>query len=292
MLQTLHSEFLTVMIESKGAELFSIKNKEGYEYLWQANPAIWGRRAPVLFPIVGKLKNNQYNFQSHTYTLPQHGFARDMEFKAIKANENELSFELYSSEDTKKNYPFGFRLVLGYALIKNRIRCSFSVENTGKSTMFFSVGAHPAFNINAQVNSTNAWPCLEFDIPSLSLSQLNSGLISKNKTQLHLPDKRISIHPQLFKNDALVLENNQIRKARLIINDEGRGVEITCEEWPYFGVWSKPNPNTGNLNFICLEPWHGIADFENSEGFLENKAGILLLEKEKQFDAAFELGFY
>jgi galactose mutarotase-like enzyme len=291
MLFTLQSEEISLRVDGRGAELRSIKNNQDYEYLWQANPAVWPRHAPVLFPIVGKLKNNQFIYKQNTYTLNQHGFARDHDFLPLIHNRHELSFVLISNENTKANYPFDFKLQLSYLLNKNTLLCSYKVENTGTDALFFSLGAHPGFNLEPPKNNEE-YPFLEFEKDELVLNELQSGLISDTIRKRALPNKRLKLSSELFEKDALVMSNHQINALSLYLNAGGRKVSLSCRGWPYFGIWSKPNPASGNLDFVCLEPWHGLADKINHSGSLETKTGILNLQPAKAFEAAFELSFY
>jgi len=291
MVYTLNSEALCLRVNSMGAELNSVQNKSGFEYIWQADPAVWQRHAPVLFPIVGKLNNNRYTYRQNNYSLTQHGFARDQEFSLVYQNEKELMFELKSGENTKTIYPFDFCLQLGYVLQKSALICSYNVKNTGSNTLLFSIGAHPGFNVEHSQNGAEG-PYLEFEKDELLVTQLNAGLLSDTKRRLALPNKRLDVCSELFEKDALVMENNQINALSLCLNMDGRKVEMSCADWPYFGIWSKPSPKNGAINFVCLEPWQGIADAENHNGNLENKKGILHLESGKSFVASFELRFY
>ena len=143
---TLENEWLTIQVEEHGAELKSMKDKENREYLWCGDPDYWGRTSPVLFPIVGSLKKKEYRYQDKTYTMGQHGFARDMDFTLSERTEDTLWFSLSSNEETMEKYPFEFLLEIGYQLVKNSVKVMWRVQNTGKDTMHFSIGAHPAFN--------------------------------------------------------------------------------------------------------------------------------------------------
>lgn len=287
---TLESEELTVQVQRHGAELLSIKNKAGEEYLWQANPGIWPRRAPVLFPIVGKLIENRYTYNQQAYRLPQHGFARDMDFELSRSSSQELEFTLHSSETSKLEYPFDFTLKLGYSLIQNTLRCSYWLSNTGGSTMLFSLGAHPGFVLPNKQNQPA--PYLSFQTQELFLTPLRNGLITEEKRRLKLEEKQLTLSAELFHNDALVMQDRQIEYVSLNLDQKGKRIELYCKGWTNFGIWSKPDPNTGELKFICLEPWHGIADSVKHDGAFENKRGLLRLQPEKCFESAFELRFY
>src|SRR5450755_31524 len=144
----LQDEVLQVEVASKGAELQSIVNKVfGIEYLWNGNPAFWAKRSPVLFPIIGNLKNNSYFYQGKSYQLPRHGFSRDMEFEVEKQNPKEITFLLKSNAETKKNYPFDFEFRIRYQLLGDELSTEYMVSNTGTGILYFSVGGHPAFRL-------------------------------------------------------------------------------------------------------------------------------------------------
>jgi galactose mutarotase-like enzyme len=289
---TLSSDQLNLSIDSKGAELRSIKHQNGYEYLWQGDTAIWPRCAPVLFPIVGKLRNDSYALAGKTYTLPQHGFARDLEFTVVRQTAQELILELSSSEVTKANFPFDFELRVGYSLLDNTLKSSYSVKNTGHGSMWFSLGAHPGFNVSLVVHEGLKYPYLETERNEFIINGLSSGLVSEEHYPLALSEKRLDISSGLFQNDALVMEGAQIKTLTLHLDPLGKKITLSCPGWPYFGLWSKPNPLDGALKFVCLEPWYGLADSVNHTGELKNKKGILSLEAGQTFEAAFELGFF
>lgn len=289
---TLTSDELVLYVNSKGAELSSVKNKQGYEYLWQGDSEIWPRQAPVLFPIVGKLKDNCYKFGENGYTLPQHGFARDSEFNLLSQGPQELCFELSSDETSKAAFPFDFNFKLRYFLKNNNLLCSYAVKNTGNGPMYFSLGAHPGFNISLSKLRGEHFPYLEFERNELLLSALSFGLLSGEKHRLSLSENRLPITSHLFNNDALVMEGGQIERLSLYLDAEGRKIELSCPGWPYFGIWSKPDPRDATIKFLCLEPWFGVADTMNHDGLLKNKIGILNLDPGKTFNVAFELGFF
>ncbi|MBK9285499.1 MAG: aldose 1-epimerase family protein [Sphingobacteriaceae bacterium] len=276
----LHSEYLTVKLNHQGAEIVSIKNTQQHEYIWQANPEIWGRHAPVLFPIVGKLFNNHYSVNNCNYTLPQHGFARDSTFVLIHSNNEECLFQLNHSDKSLQSFPFFFELNINYKLNKNKLQITYTVVNKDTQTIYFSIGAHPGFNIldkNAK-NLQNHY--LEFEKNELELSELKDGLLANNKRILQLDNHKLWLNTNLFDNDALVLENNQINKISFGSTESDRKIIIECERWPYFGIWSKKN----NDQFICLEPWYGITSSVNRDSDFTNKKGIIKLEINSFFE--------
>lgn len=287
MLAELVSDKLNVLIQSKGAELLSVKNKEGLEFIWQANQDIWPRHAPVLFPIVGKLKNNVFTWKGKKFELGQHGFARDNEFRLIEQSGTSCTFEFISSPQTQTVYPFHFSLRIGYVLEGNRLNTTYTVSNTGEEDLLFSVGAHPGFNCPLTTGEKFEDYVLEFETEQLNLTELNEGLRRISKKEVNLPEKKLKLGKQVFDKDALVFENRQINAVTLRSEISDHQIKMECAGWPYFGIWSKK----GCTEFVCLEPWYGIADSEKASGKLEDKEGIIRLARGKQFSCSFAISF-
>lgn len=287
----LSNNSLTIKVNSFGAELCSVYSKQfDIEYIWQAKPEIWARHAPHLFPIVGKLKNNSFVFEGKQYTLPQHGFARDLEFICIDKSESFVCFELVANEKSLTNFPFHFSLQIKFELINNTLIIGYEVFNPDNNTLLFSLGAHPAFNCPLEINEKFTDYELVFNTDKgLETTNLVDGLIISNQTQpLPLINKRLPITKQLFDNDALVFCNQQINELSMQSTNTGRGITLNCKDWPYFGIWTKKNTE----EFVCLEPWYGIADFIESDGILNNKKGIIKLNTNQKFQSSFTITFY
>lgn len=281
---------LELTANSLGAELVSVKSEQfNLEYIWQANPAIWARHSPNLFPIVGKLKGDSYTYQHQRYTLTQHGFARDAEFTCIEQTEDTLTFELVDNETSLINYPFYFKLHVSYLLIKQTIRVSYKVVNTDTKCSYFSIGAHPAFNCPLQANEK--FEDYELHFPgkdAVTINCIEDGLISERTKNVNLKNQTLNVSTQLFENDALVFANNQINQVQLLSKSTKHGVSLTCDNWPCFGIWSKKNTQS----FVCLEPWFGIADFENTDSLLTNKKGIITINPNEIFQTSFQMKFF
>jgi len=284
---TLKSANLTAVINSSGAEICSVKNKNNTEFMWQADKNVWARHAPVLFPIVGKLKDNHFIYENTAYSLSQHGFARDLEFELIAENSGACSFRLTSNYETKKNYPFDFLFEIKYQLTENTLSTSYTVKNPTTKKLYFSVGAHPAFNCALSPGEKFEDHFLEFESDHYEQTKLQDGLLSNIKTQLKLNNKKLFLSAGLFENDALVFENNQINKITLASLKSSRKIIIECTHWPFFGIWSKK----GNRQFVCLEPWYGIADNVSHDRQFINKKGIISLSPGSEFNASFSLTF-
>ena len=287
-MHTLSNGLLSISINSFGAELCSVKSND-IEYIWQADPATWARHAPNLFPIVGKLNSGIYNYQTSVYELPQHGFARDHEFICIEESEDTLIFEFTATDQTLINFPFHFSLQVSYILKNNKLITGYSVFNPDNADLYFSLGAHPAFNCPLQPNEAFTDYELQFNtLEFLTIHKLKEGLILEETESVELMDHKLTLTTALFEKDALVLKSKQIEGVKLVSKKTGHGVELICKNWPYFGIWAKPGTST----FLCLEPWCGIADTVNSNGRLEDKEGIIRLKSESRFDASFTLDFF
>lgn len=251
----LENRFLKIAINSYGAELSSVYNKkEGKEMLWQGDPAFWGRRSPVLFPVVGKYKNLTTRYNGQEYFSGQHGFARDSEFSLFEKRDSFISFSLSYSEETLKQYPFKFRLICSFALENNNITVGWSVENLDSKDIYFSIGAHPAFYCEkgkTVLTIKNA--------DSVKYNLLNSdGLYTDKKYEI--PPSFV-LNENIFDNDALVIENSGADCVSLS-NDNGEYLSVSFSA-PLFGIWS---PAEKNAPFVCIEPWYGRCDGENFSG--------------------------
>jgi galactose mutarotase-like enzyme len=287
MVYYLRSNNLIVSINSKGAEIASVKCNE-LEYIWQAKADVWPRHAPVLFPIVGRLKNNSFKHKAQNYSLPQHGFVRDKEFKCISQSEKEIRFELVSDAETKKIIPFDFNLVITYTLVDDMVICTYEVKNPSDQNLLFSIGAHPGFKVPIEDHEKFEDYTLKFDpAREYQTTVLSDGLLSETKEKLHLTNGELKLSTSIFDKDALIFENSQIDSISLI-SPSGKGVELNCKQWPYFGIWSKKGCN----EFVCLEPWYGITDSVNASGDLNTKKGIIELQSGKKFECNFSIRFF
>ncbi len=279
MTHKLFNDYIEIQIKSKGAELCSLK-KENLEYLWQGDEKFWARHAPVLFPIVGKLIDDEYILNDKTYKMYQHGFARDCDFELIKKTENSLSFKLTQSNQTLEKYPFNFELYISYALLQNKVKISYEVKNNSDETMPFSIGAHPAFNwpLEDEIKKENYYFGFE-NTNKLELLPLTSqGIDSKTKT-IFLDENKLPINEELFKNDALIVKDLKNKTITLKSFYSDRFIKMSFPNFEYLGLWSKPS----GAPFVCIEPWHGIADFIEHDKKIENKKGIKILKKDEIF---------
>lgn len=258
-----------------GAELISLINLEtGKEIIWEGNPDFWGGQSPVLFPTVGALKDDKYIFEGETYEMPRHGFARRKFFDVKNSSENEVVFELNSDEETLKFYPFDFSLEIKYTLTQNKLTVSYNVKNTSERELYFSLGAHPGFAIDTKNGlKYDDYEIAFFDDEKLEIHPLIDNLISKKTETINLQNKTLPLSYELFSKDALVMTNMKSKELILRNNQNNHKVIFTFSNFPYFGIWAAKN-----ADFVCLEPWQGIADIEDHNQELTQKFGILKLE--------------
>jgi galactose mutarotase-like enzyme len=278
---------LSVSISESGAELNSIKDKSsGVEFLWKGDSAVWGRKSPILFPIVGRIKDNSYQSHSTTYHLPQHGFARDMNFTVKESTLDKIVFSLVYNEETLKKYPYKFELQISYLLMGRTLTVGYKVINHQDSKLYFSIGAHPGFTCPLEENENYEDYYLEFNKPeTLNLHILKEGLISNETVPYLNNEKKIPLSYELFKNDALVFKNYQSDFISLKHKNKGEVFKFHFKSYPFLGIWSKPGP------FICIEPWYGIADFVDSDGVFEEKTGIQSIHPKELFECEWKVEF-
>lgn len=272
---------LSVQIKSKGAELFSLKNKVTQrEFIWEGNSDFWGKHSPVLFPIVGTLKNNTYRFENKEYQLPRHGFARDLEFKIVYQTENEVIFLLSSDENTAKLFPFKFELQMHYILIDATLKLSYSVKNLDNKTLPFSIGAHPAFALPFEFENYS----LQFEHQeTLKSCTLENDLLSDKTFEIELENKNLPLSYSLFANDALIFKTLK-SKFITIVETENPILKISFSDFENLGIWTKPN-----AKFICIEPWLGYSDTIHSNGNLSEKDGIQIVKENQTFCCSFSI---
>lgn len=280
------NEYLNIEINPKGAELTSIKDvRSGFEYLWQADKNVWARHAPILFPIVGKVKNNVLLHNGRSYPMSQHGFARDQVFEKISESNNEVWYELKANAHTRTLYPFDFTIRLGYTLVDNTLSCSYEVVNKHNQPMYFSIGAHPGFNLPTAVLSDYS---IVFDQPETEERHLLSeGLFNGTTKPVLSTPTQIDLNTPLFDDDAIVLKKLNSRKLTLQQKDGSFGIQLHFDGFPYLGIWTQK----GNERYVCLEPWCGHADPVEGHDDISTKQGIIRLEGNKLFKRSYRLTF-
>ena len=259
-MQTLQNDILTVQVSEHGAELQSIR-KGDYEYLWQGDPTYWGRRSPVLFPIVGSVWQKQFRVDGQVYEMGQHGFARDMDFELVSATETELWYKLESTEDTLRAYPWPFVLEIGYKLSGDSVEVLWKVTNPGDKEMYFQIGAHPAFNYPGYDSETVDRGYVAFDkteglqrigFKGMGCVDPESGCPLTLGEDGLLALKRDTFDPI----DTIMLQGDQVHKVAFMKPDKSPYLTVTFDA-PVVAIWSPPKRNAP---FFCIEPWYGRCD--------------------------------
>ena len=276
----LENDFIKAGFSTKGAELQQILNvKTGENYLWKGDPNFWGKFSPILFPIVGGLKNDTYTYQGQSYKLSRHGFARDKEFTLEAQNAEELVFVLTDTPETLAVYPFKFQLAIRYKLANSSITCSYEVSNIDDKKLLFSIGGHPAFSVNTAAGLAYSDYFLEFNNDSvIEYHEIEQNLISEKTHTIMLDNGKLDLTHELFYNDALVFKTLKSDQISLCNTKNESKIDFTFKDFPYFGIWAAKN-----ADFICLEPWCGIADVVDHNSALEDKEGIIELGADQTF---------
>lgn len=286
---TLKNHHLQIAIKKNGAELFKISSvKHGTEFMWNANPKIWGSYAPNLFPIIGALKNDTYIFENKSYQLPKHGIVRNNEAVNLHEQSAEsLTFNLLYNKDSLKIYPFKFEFLITYKLVKNCIEVIYTIKNLDTKTIYFSVGGHPAFKCPVFENENYDDYFLEFEHIESSkthLINMENGLISNKSRPLFNNANKLPLTHDLFNEDALIFKDLKSKKVALKSKIYGEVLSVSYNQFPYLGIWAKPAGN-----YVCIEPWLGIADSVDTNQDFKTKEGILKLEAGNVFKASYTI---
>ena len=277
---TLSNDVISAQIKTFGAELCSLKNANNREFIWEGNPTYWGKHSPVLFPIVGTLKNNSYNHNNKEYQLTRHGFARDMEFELVEKAESRATFSIQSNSATLANYPFQFELQIQYTLVHTTLKIAYTVINKDSTEIPFSIGAHPAFALPDNFENYS----IEFEkTEPLEYTLLENDLVSKQTETLVTNSNFVPLTYKLFDRDALIFK--KLQSNSLTIHDKEKPLlKVHFEDFPNLGIWTKIG-----APFICIEPWFGYSDTIESTANLFEKEGIVILKTGETFQTKFSI---
>ena len=283
---------LKIQTKSLGAELTSIQ-RDGKEILFQGAKVLdnngniyWGRQAPILFPIVGQLKNSKTQIEGKIYEMSQHGFARDMEFEEISKTENKHHYMLKYNEETQKRYPYKFELHVIYEVNDNTLTVRYQVKNIDNKIIYFGLGGHPAFNCDYSNGEYEiAFTEQEDEIEFL---KLKDGLIDTERAPNILQDNKIRLKGDTFDNDAVIMKN--IKSNKVILQNyktNQKILEFDFPDFPYLALWSKKG-----APFVCIEPWQNTSDRIDSTQIYKQKENIIELLRDKIFECKYSIKFY
>lgn len=290
----IRNEKLEVEISTHGAEVKRVYHLEHeLDYLWNSNPSFWSKSSPILFPIVGRLAKNQYLYNGESYSLSQHGFARDLEFEVVEQATDLVWFELKATDETRENYPFDFVLRIGYELEGETLVVKWKVLNEGENVMPFSIGAHPAFSTKLGSEDEFSDYYLHFENNEGVHTYLfddESGRVYEEKEEIIDKLKLLPLSKELFEEyPTLIIENET--SILLGCYNHDREVSVRFEGFPYVGLWSPINRDGEIADFICIEPWYGLGDTVEAPQEMMNKKGIELLKPNSTFEACYSMTF-
>ena len=280
----LKNKQLTATLKAEGAELMSLK-KIDTEYIWNGNPEYWNRHTPVLFPFVGGLVEKKYSYNQQDYSLGQHGFARDCVFDVIEKSDDKIVFELHQNKDTLNVYPFDFKLQIIYTLTEDSLTTAYKVSNPSDKIMYFSIGGHPAYACPFKPEHKREDYQLVFNNNEQPQCQLlENGLRTDSYKKVFTEAGKLDISKNIFDDDALIFNPNPFEKVSFVHKSTDKTyLTVSFKNFPYLGIWSK----NAEAPFVCIEPWHGIADHKNHNQKLEDKEGIITLQPNDTFDCEY-----
>ncbi len=287
-LQILENKKLKVAIKTFGAELVSLINKEtGIEHIWQADPAIWARHAPILFPIVGQVENNAYRIGNKEYRLSQHGFARDMEFQLVSESSDQLRLVLQHSSETLEKYPYKFSLEVHYHLLEDQLAISYHVSNKDDHLIHFSLGAHPGFTCPFSSTELFSDYYLKFEREeTVQRWMFDKGLLTGEKKNYLFQEDTIQLDYSLFQEDAIILEGLSSTWVDLRAKNQKVALRFYFEKFPLLAFWTSVGKNAP---FLCIEPWFGIADTRGANKQYQEKEFIQKLDVGATFHCQYSL---
>ena len=291
---TIDNGLVRAEIDRHGAELCSLRKSGGTEELiWNADSRYWGRHAPMLFPIVGKVAGGHFRVDGTEYPMSQHGIARDMDFTQLEQSGDSVSFVLESSPDTLRSYPYPFRIEARYSLQDTSLLVDWTILNTGSTPMHFQIGAHPGFNFrdfckDDFIHGYFRLTCGREPVQNLIVGQLTpGGLRSESAALLALDsDAMLPITPGLFASDAIVLEEHQIDQVVLYDKECVPYIAVHTDQTPVWGLWSPP---AKNAPFVCIEPWMGRCDCDGYDGDITGRDYMNSLEPGSSFTFSYRI---
>lgn len=273
-LVSIKNQFLTVAIDTLGAELASIKDPTGIEYLWQGDERFWKSRAPVLFPIVGGVKDDQYTLDGRSYTLMKHGFARFQEFTPELVSETQVILTLTSNPELRASYPYDFTLQLGYQLEGSSLIVDYVIRNQSGRVMYASVGAHEGY---ACPEGIEEYQVAFEQTETLATTQLDGNLLTGRTKPVLTAGNVLPLKYDYFAVDALVFTALKSQAVTLSNRSGSRRITVEFPGFPSLGIWTKPG-----APYICIEPWCGLPDFVDRNGDLALKRGILSIAPDQR----------
>lgn len=288
MIHQIENSELAIKVNAIGMELTSIISKStGIEHLWQGDPSFWNGQAPILFPIIGSLKDGKTEYDGKFYKIPKHGIVRNSSKPVLFDQTAEsLTFSMQYDDETLLAYPFKFELKIIFSLKGRTLEVLHEVTNHGSETMYFSLGGHPAFNCPIHQGELYKDYFIKFEEKETDSTWpvLGNGLIGKEPLPMLKATDKLQLHDNLFDKDALIFKNLKSREVSLVSEKNGPVLSMSFQDFDYLGIWAKPK-----APYVCIEPWLGIADSIDSDGKLIYKEGIIQLESKKKTQKSYTI---
>ncbi len=285
------NKHLKVVISDLGAELQSIQMiNDSVELLWQLNKQVWERQAPLLFPIIGRLKDEEYKYNERTYKIPIHGFAYTSNFKIKEQLEEKITFSLTDNNITKSVYPFLFELLVTYQLDENKLIKQHTIINKGEDKMLFELGGHEGYNLSLFSGEKMEDYYLQFTNQGSLLTYTTDEdvMMNKFKKEIPLDNNKLFMSPEVFKNDALIMDNLKVREVAIKNTKNPYVVKVIFEDFKYLGIWTKYMRS----NYVCIEPWSSLPDANYIDKQLLNKQDIISLQPNEKKELTYTMLFY
>jgi len=288
MIKRLNNNVASVSVNENGGEMISFKSLvSGYEYLWNGDSNYWTGHAPLLFPIVCAAKNREIKIEGQKYTIGNHGFARGSKFKLVEESENQLTYLLEYNDETLKMYPYKFKLYIKYLLEDNKVTIKYTIENVDEKAIYFSIGTHPGFNCKFTESDKLEDYYIEFDQKE-TMNRLfmngNNELINGQSELVMEDDKVLYLKKEMFEKGAMVFRNMNSKEVTLKSKTSDKSVKLSYDNLPYMGIWQPEG-----APFICIEPWHGIADHDAFDGEFKEKEMIIKLEEKGAYNTSYSI---
>lgn len=288
MIVTIAKGDVSAAVDSHGAQLISMK-KGDKEYIWQRDPKFWAGCAPILFPVVGRLRDGVLRIDGKDYPMPMHGFVRDMELAVTAQSESAVTFSLTDNEKTKEFYPWSFSFAVTFSMEGDKLTVSFAVENRDDKTMIFGLGGHPAFNVPMEDGAAFTDYQLVFE----KEERLDTDICNMETIEIYGDEKKtvldggrtLPLVRSLFNGDALIFEDIISRSVDLVHKDTKKGIRFAYGDFPILAVWTRGEPQ--EAPYVCLEPWYSMGFRRGESTDINDKYGMQHLEPGKTFVAAF-----
>lgn len=291
MIHIIKSQEISVCIDTLGAQLISIKDKEGLEYIWQRNPDVWGRSSPILFPVVGRCRKGILNVCGKDFEMPTHGFASSTEMQVFEKKENRISFVMKADSDSKKIYPFEFEFYAIFTVLEKKLTVTYKVINKDSKDMYFGCGGHTGFNLKlTDEDKFENWQLeFEYDEP-LWANDIDMNEIEISSAKKHEIDRvgnTVQLKRELFDNDAMIFENIKSKVITLNNKKLNKSIVFSYSDYPTIAVWTKAKCD--DATYVCLEPWQSMG-FRSDEGNkIEDKYQIVKLAPKEESQYSYEI---